>query len=146
MTRYIVAAACILLLTVEALAVEPSLPRNPKIFAKLDSDSNGKITLEEIRPKAETRLLRLDTDNDKEVSAGEIDAYINKALERRKAQVMTSLDQDKSGSITVAELDNFLEALFNGADADKDGGVTLEEARKFRYLKWRRSFLETKAN
>ena len=146
MKRYIVAIASIFLLSGEAVAVEPSLPRNPRVFAKLDSDSNGKITLEEIRPKAETRLLRLDTDNNKEVSASEIDAYINKALEHRRAQLMASLDQDKSGSITVAELDKFLEALFNGADADKDGGVTLEEARNFKFLKWRKSFLETKAN
>lgn len=128
------------LLAGQALAIEPSFPRNPKIFAKLDTDSSGKITLEELKPKAEQRLLRLDADKNSEVSGAEIDAYLQKRLEQRRTQMLAGMDSDKNGMITVAELDKFVDAMFNGADADKDGGVSLQEARDFSIAKWRKLY------
>jgi len=123
------------LLAGQALAVEPSFPRNAKVFGKIDADSDGKITLVEIKPKAERRLLRLDTDKNNEVSVAEIDVYLQKRLEQRRNQMLGRLDGDKNGVITMAELDKLVDAMFNGADADKNGGVTLEEARDFRLAK-----------
>ena len=34
----------------------------------------------------------------------------------------------------------------DGADADKDGGVTLEEARGFQFFRWRKTFQGSEAN
>jgi Ca2+-binding EF-hand superfamily protein len=123
-----------------AWAVEPSLPRSPAVFSRLDTDSNGKITLAEIRPKAESRFLRLDTDGNGEVTAAEIDAFLQKSLAHRRAAIMADLDADRNGSISVAELDKFADAMFNGADTDKDGGVTLQEARNFKFSQWRKKY------
>lgn len=129
-----------------ALAVEPYLPRHPAAFARLDADKNGRISPDELKPKAERRLLRLDGDGNREVSVAEIDAYLQKRLAERRARLMARLDGDSNGAVTVAELDKYIEAMFNGADADGDGGVTLEEAREFKLAKWRKSKQEPDAN
>ena len=123
------------LLAAQSLAIEPSFPRNTKVFGKLDADQDGKITLGEIKPKAEKRLLRLDADKNSEISVAEIDAFLQKRLEQRRNRMLGLLDGDKDGVITVAELDKLVDAMFNDADADKDGGVSLEEARNFRMAK-----------
>ncbi len=135
MKRTIIAIAVLGMLSGQAMAVEPSFPRNAKVFSKIDADANGKIALAEIKPKAEKRLLRLDADKNNEVSLAEIDSYLQKGLEQRRNRVLTALDRDKNGIITVAELDKLVDAMFNMADADKDGGVSLEEARDFRMAK-----------
>jgi Ca2+-binding EF-hand superfamily protein len=132
--------------TGNALASEPSFPRSPVIFKKLDTDQNGKITVDELKPKAEKRLLRLDADRNQAVSTAEIDAYLQKRLDQERARMMTDMDLDRNGEITVAELDKFVDALFNGVDADKDGGVSLQEARDFKVAQWRKTLPQTKAN
>ena len=118
-----------------ALAMEPYLPKSPKVFSKLDADSNGRITLAEIQPKAEKRFLRMDGDKNGVVTTAEIDAALNRALELRRKRILAALDKDANGSITKSELDTFVETLLAAADADHDGGVTLEESRNFRVAK-----------
>lgn len=118
-----------------AFAMEPYLPRTTKSFGKLDADSNGKITPAELTPKAEKRFERLDTDRNGEVTAAEIDAAFKAALEKRRDRLMTNLDADRNGSISRAELDAAVDKLLAAADADHDGGVTLDEAKKYRVAK-----------
>lgn len=138
MTRKMIVIAALAgtgLLAGQAPAAEPTFPRNARVFGKIDADSNGKITLAEIKPKAEKRLLRLDADKNNEISTAEIDVYLQKRLEQRRNQMLGSMDGDKNGVITIAELDKLVDAMFNSADADKDGGVSLQEARDFRIAK-----------
>jgi len=120
-----------------AQANEPNMPTGERAFNILDGNKDGKITLDEIRPKAERRVLRLDADSDGTVTAAEIDTYLTKGLERRKTRLLSRLDADKDGKITQDEVDRFIEALFNDADSDHDGGVTLAEAREKAGKKWR---------
>ena len=140
------AVAGVILLAGTAAAIEPWIPRNGKIFAKLDADSSGKVTLNEIIPPAEKRFTGYDADGDGAVSAAEIDARLKQALERRRNRILASLDGDKNGSVSKAELDKFVEAMFNGADADHDGGITLDEARAFRMAAWRKKLEGAAAN
>jgi Ca2+-binding EF-hand superfamily protein len=121
-----------------ALAMEPSLPRTPKVFAKLDSNADGKITLAEIQSKAEKRFLKLDGDNNGEVTTAEIDAALQKALENRRRLILKRMDADGNGTVSKAELDQFIIKLIETADADSDGGVTRDEARNFRVAKFRK--------
>ena len=44
-------------------------------------------------------------------------------------RMLGRLDQNKDGSVTSDEVDAYIDALFNGADGDKDGGLTLAEIR-----------------
>ena len=119
-----------------AASTEPTMPTGERAFNFFDGNKDGKLTLDEMKPGAEKRVLRLDADHDGVVTAAEIDAYFNKQIERRKARIL-SLDADKDGKITEAEVDAAIEALFNGADSDHDGSVSLAEAREKAGKRWR---------
>ena len=134
----IAAFAAIVLLAGTAAAIEPWIPRNGRMFAKLDADHSGKVMLDEIKAPAEKRFASYDTNGDGAVSAAEIDARLKQAIEKRRNHILASLDEDKNGSVSKAELDKFIEAMFNGADADHDGGITLDEAHAFRMAAWRK--------
>ena len=116
---------------------EPNMPTGQRAFNYLDSNKDGKITLDEMRPRAQQRVLRLDADNDGAVTAAEIDIYFAKQIERRKGRLMTRLDADRDGKIVQKEVDAFMEMLFNDVDSDHDGVVTLAEAREKAGKRWR---------
>ena len=75
------------------------------------------------------RFFRLDDDQNGTVTTAEIDTWLKKGIERRKERMLGRLDQNKDGSVTSDEVDAYIDALFNGADGDKDGGLTLAEIR-----------------
>lgn len=129
-----------------AFAMEPYLPKNPKAFSKADTDANGKVTAAELAPRAEKRFARIDTDRNGAVSAAEIDETLRKALERRRDRIMSDLDTNKDGAISRAELDASVDRLIAAADADRDGGVTLDEARNYRLAKLRKPATGKDAN
>ncbi|TMJ40165.1 MAG: hypothetical protein E6G87_02670 [Alphaproteobacteria bacterium] len=112
-----------------AFAQEATLPRTERSFARLDADSDGKVTMNELKPKAVKRFFRLDDDQNGTVTTAEIDTWLKKGIERRKERMLGRLDQNKDGSVTSDEVDAYIDALFNGADGDKDGGLTLAEIR-----------------
>lgn len=129
----IVAAATALLAigaTHFAFANEPYLPRTERSFARLDADSDGKVTMNELKPKAVKRFLRLDDDQNGTVTTAEIDTWLKRGIERRKERMLGRLDLNKDGSVTRDEVDGYIDALFNGADGDKDGALTLAEVRE----------------
>jgi Ca2+-binding EF-hand superfamily protein len=113
-----------------ANALEPYLPRSDRAFARLDANSNGKVEPGELKPKALKRFLRLDEDSDGTVSAAEIDQYFARQIEKRKARLLSNLDKSGDGDITRDEVDAYVDGLFNAADADHDGAVTLAETRE----------------
>ena len=121
-----------------ALAMEPYLPASPKVFAKVDADKDGSITLPEFQPKAEKRFLALDGDKNGEVSAAEIDARLQKAIALRRDRILKAMDKDASGGVSKDELDRYVAALLKEADADGNGGVTFDEIAKLRVAKPRK--------
>ena len=142
---YATAALAFTLAAGTALAIEPVIPRQAHVFARLDADKSGKVTLEEMRPAAEKRLVRYDLDKNGAVSAKEIEEVVDAYMAKRRDRIMAHLDSDKDGAITTAELDKAVEAMFNGADANDDGGITLQEARDFRVAKWRKAIGQSAA-
>lgn len=113
-----------------AFANEPFLPRAERSFQRIDADNDGKVTLNEWKPKAEKRFMKLDDDANGTVTTAEIDAWLNRGIEKRKARMLGRLDGNKDGNVTREEVDAYIDALFNGADGDKDGGLTLAEIRE----------------
>jgi len=120
-----------------AAANEPNLPTGERAFNFIDSNKDGKITLDEMRPRALKRVLRLDADNDGTVTAAEIDTYLNRQVERRKSAMLSHLDADNDAKITASEIDAFVATLFKGVDSDHDGAVTMAEAREKAGKRWR---------
>jgi Ca2+-binding EF-hand superfamily protein len=123
-------ATVVIVSTHLASANEPFLPRSERSFARLDADSDGKVTVNEWKPKAVKRFLRLDDDQDGTVTSAEIDTWLKRGIDRRKERMLGRLDQNKDGNVTRDEVDAYIDALFNGADGDKDGGLTLAEVRE----------------
>jgi hypothetical protein len=64
------------------------------------------------------------------VTTAEIDAWLKRGIDRRKERMLSRLDQNKDGNVTRDEVDAYIDALFNGADGDKDGSLTLAEIRE----------------
>ena len=129
-----------------AIASEPYLPRAQKAFDRLDANKDGKLSLAEFTPVAEKKFMGIDVNKDDAVSAAEIDASLQAAMERRRNRILSSLDADKNGSITRAELNKYVEAMVAGADTDSDGGVSFDEARIFKIAKWRKALQPASPN
>lgn len=130
-----------------------------QMFAKLDANGDGKITKEErdaMRQKRfDERFAKLDTDGNGQVSKAEFqaqrDARQQKIAEWRAAKGasgdahmgmrhrggkmgggMRGVDGDKDGTITKAEFLARPLAMFDRADANKDGIVTADEMKAAR--------------
>lgn len=138
MTRLTLALALfgsMAILPATAWAMEPYLPKTPRAFTKADADANGKVTAAELTPRAEKRFDAMDQDRNGEVTAAEIDAALAKAMVLRRDRILAALDGNKDGQISRTELDSSVDRLIAAADADHDGGVSLQEARKYRVAK-----------
>ena len=131
-------ASAVMVVPTAAMALEPYLPKTPKGFSKLDSDANGKVTVDEFRQTAEKRFLRLDGNKDGAVSTAEIDQALQKSMETRRNRILKFMDADQDGSVSKVELDAMVARLLASADADSDGGLTLDEIRNYRVAKIRK--------
>jgi DNA-binding transcriptional MerR regulator len=124
-----------------ALANEPYLPRGERALQRLDTNKDGRLSLEEIKPRLEQRFALSDANGDKMITAAEIDVMLQKRLEQRRSRIMQLLDRDRDGTITQAEFDRVVADMFDKADADNNGGVDLAEMRGFKRGVWRKGFL-----
>lgn len=147
MRIWIIAGLCATVLTTgSAYAAEPYLPRQERGFKRVDVNADGKIALDEFSIIAKKGFTRMDTNGDSQVTAEELDKMMLAAVNKRRDRIMLFLDRDKNGIIMQAELDKVVEAMFNGADADRDGSVTLSEAQGFKRGVWRKVVLERGLN
>jgi EF hand len=139
-TALVLAAAAFIASGV-AFANEPYFPKAQRGFDRIDANKDGKIALAEFAPVVERRMSRLDSDNDKVVTAAELDARFAAAIEKRRNRILGLMDANRDGRITESELDNLLQAMFNSADMDRDGGLTLVELQGFKRADWRKTYL-----
>jgi len=112
------------------------------LFQRYDSNRDGKITVDELKPRTERRFLRLDTDGDERVTVAEIDAWLTRIMERRRDRILSTMDKNGDGAVDRGELAERISALFTEADANSDGGVTLEESRTYHAERRRAFFAE----
>ncbi len=124
-----------------AMAAEPFLPRKERGFARLDVNKDGSIARDEFGKVAGRRFARMDVNGDKAVTAAEIDSVMQAALQRRRSRILQLMDRDADGTITQAELDKVADAMFNGADLDHNGGLSLAETQGFKRELWRRALV-----
>jgi hypothetical protein len=137
-------AVALFIIAGPTLANEPYLPRNEKALQRLDANKDGRLSLDEVKPRMDKRLALIDGDGDKVITSAEIDAMLQKRLERRRIRIMELLDGNRDGTISQAEFDRVVEDMFDKADVDNNGGVDLAELQGFKRGAWRKSFVGSK--
>ena len=101
-----------------------------RMFDRMDSDKSGGVSLEEFLGGTDRRFSRMDADGNGTVSETEVDAFIAKRAQRIKQRIMSRLDKDGDGSVTRAEYDGERAKRFARLDANGDGQIEKDEARK----------------
>ena len=99
------------------------------LFAHVDTDKDGVITRAEHDAARAQRLARLDADADGFVTWEEHEA----AKERRARETFPRRhDENGDGRVSIDEMSDHGEGLFERLDADKDGVVSAEDAQAMR--------------
>ncbi len=140
--RYIVqVSALAALIAVGGISGAMAKPGGPQMsFEELDTNSDGKITQEEMQARGAARFAQTDADGDGALSLEELQSAMQKKSEQRAAKMMEHLDADGDGKITQDEMKVGLDGKRGGdrfarADTDGDGALRkaeFEEAQKHR--------------
>ena len=106
-------------------------------FAKMDADSNGWVTAQEVSAKLtqdeqvqamaanRQQFVRLDTNRDGMISPDEYAALVNVNRQAASpANYMQRLDLNRDGQVTLIEHRKVMLDTFDALDADLDGVVT----------------------
>ncbi len=129
-----------------AMANEPYFPRKEMGFNRLDVNKDGKIEKSEFNPIFARRFARMDTDGNKAVSTAELQSILEKNVEQRRVRILSLLDRNKDGAIAETEIDAVIDAMFDSADSDNDGAVSLIETQSFKRSDWRKTMLNSSPN
>jgi len=105
-------------------------------FAKLDANSDGKVTMEEITAARDAEAKALDANGDGKIDVAELTAYRMAAVEAQAKAQIAALDTDGDGALSAAELASrsivrmpvvIPQAFFDRIDADADGAISQTE-------------------
>jgi Ca2+-binding EF-hand superfamily protein len=109
-----------------AAASYPVLPASaaPRFgpLARLDTDHDGTVSLDEAKAAASAVFDRIDRDHDGTLEWREL-------RWRLTARELAAADPDRDGTLTKAEFLALVERLFKAADRDNDGTLTAAELR-----------------
>lgn len=111
---------------------------------QLDSDGDGKVSLEEALAPQKPRFTETDSDGDGLISVEEAGTAFNEQVPAEMLEAMKergmpdpgetfvkNLDQDGDGQVSLEEFEQPTIDSFNRMDADGDGFATKEEATAF---------------
>ena len=109
-------------LTALIAMMTPALARAKRLspLARLDTDHDGTVSLDEAKKAAETMFDKLDRDHDGTLTRRELRG-------RLSAREFAAADTDKDGTISKDEYIAVVEQRFKAADADNDGTLTAQE-------------------
>ena len=117
-----------------SMAREPGMPRGERTFERLDKNKDGALAIEELQARSVRRFMRLDADKNDTVTRAELEEWLNRLARRRIDRILSRMDTDKDAAVTRTELHGYIAGLFDMADADKSGGVTLQESRAYHVI------------
>lgn len=104
-------------------------------FAAIDTDKDGTLTKAEMQAHHAAQMVLLDTDKDGFLSASEIAAHHQAGMagraEKRAARMISRLDSDGDGALSLAEAQiGPNDRMFDRIDDNEDGLISAEEAAK----------------
>ena len=114
-------------------------------FEELDADKNGEVTQVEMETMRTRQFAKVDTDGDGKLTLEEITAHRAAKVGDRAARMLERFDANKDGALSQDELPGPKRqgTVFERLDADKSGGISREEFqaarqayRKGREGKW----------
>ena len=85
---------------------------------------------EELKPFADKRFARFDTDGNGVITGDEVKAHLMRRMERRQKHLMRRFDADGDGKVTQAEYSDRVANMFDVIDKNDDGAITRDEARE----------------
>lgn len=101
-----------------------------RMFEKLDADGSGEVTSAEAQTAALNRFKKMDANGDGVVEQNEAQAHHQKRRkERSKARAERQGARGQSDHAGRRRHGKFAKRLFKKMDGDKDGKVTLNEAK-----------------
>ena len=91
--------------------------------AKMDTNGDGKVTLDEMRAGAKQRFTELDADKNGVLSQAELNknGHPHRLMERA--------DANKDGQVTLAESIAAVDGFFKKLDKNNDGALTGDELK-----------------
>jgi Ca2+-binding EF-hand superfamily protein len=105
-------------------------PGIDKLFERLDTNKDGKLTKDELPERPADRIMKADADGDGAVTKEELQAARDKMGGQMADKLFERFDANKDGKLTRDELPEKLADRIMKADADGDGAVTKEEIRQ----------------
>ncbi|MCR4267730.1 EF-hand domain-containing protein [Nitratireductor sp. ZSWI3] len=100
-------------------------------MARIDTDGDGTISLEEFSSRHLDRLKAADADGDGTLSDAELQDFVMKReVERKARRAARRLDVDGDGTVTLAEIESQHQKRFALMDANDDGKLEPREMRR----------------
>jgi Ca2+-binding EF-hand superfamily protein len=129
-------AACTFLLAPAARADKPSTGSSTgedNMFQMMDTNSDGKVSVDEHAAGAKKMFDAMDTNKDGKVTVAEMDAYHERMGKKGRPGEMTSadkikaLDADGDGVLSADEHAAGARVMFDKMDTNKDGFLSKTE-------------------
>jgi Ca2+-binding EF-hand superfamily protein len=102
-----------------------------EMFDAIDTNTDGKVTQEELAAHRAAEFAAADTNSDGALSAEELQAHmLAQMLARHSARMIDNMDDDGNGSLSVEEMgEGPMAGNFARIDTDNDGAISKEEAQ-----------------
>lgn len=106
--------------------------RGAQMFERIDTNSDEKLDFAEFSAPMTARFDEVDADSNGIITEAEMEAASEGKEGRRAKRIAKRLDGDDNGEVTKAELEERQQEMFTRLDADEDGFISIDEAKKMK--------------